>query len=151
MPGCRPDYFSQYLQISHKAVYTYKELSISVWLLTVLWKFGSMWDLFDMVPPNILVSNLGGHGFDGYTVWQIKNWLDGHMQTVVINGSMPKWLLLRVHIRTGTVFRWASSMKFHWVLSLVTKEKKEIMVFSFIFPCEETEGCHEVTSWSSFL
>ena len=47
--------------------------------------------VFDMFSHSILLGKLAACGLDRYTLLWVRNWLEGHVQQVVVNGVKFSW------------------------------------------------------------
>jgi len=58
---------------------------------------------FETVPHNSLLSKLERAGFDGWTVWWLRNWLESGSQRVVISSLKSKWTLVTRGVPQGSI------------------------------------------------
>lgn len=58
---------------------------------------------FDMVSCNILLSILEIYGFNALAVLWMRNWLEGHIHRVVINGSRSELKSMTSDVHQGSV------------------------------------------------
>ena len=74
-----------------------------------------------MAPHKIHISNLESYEFEGWTIQQIKNGLDGRSQRVAVNSSMPRCRLMTNSVPQRPIL---GLVLFHNFISDIDKEIK---------------------------